>query len=49
MHIPGSYILLIFLTVFAAVILLLLHLTKLGLLIHQRFRTSRTAACFSFR
>jgi hypothetical protein len=36
MHIPGSYILLIFLTVFAAVILLLLHLTKLGLLIHQK-------------
>ena len=36
MHIPGSYILLIFLTLFAAVILLLLHLTKLGLLIHQK-------------
>lgn len=36
MHIPGSYILLIFVTVFAAVILLLLHLTNLGLLIHQK-------------
>lgn len=36
MHIPGSYILLIFIAVFAAVILLLLHLTNLGLLIHQR-------------
>ena len=36
MHIPGSYILLIFVTLLAAVILLLLHLTKLGLLIHQK-------------
>jgi hypothetical protein len=35
MHIPGSWILLIFIAVFAAVILLLLHLTKLGLVIHQ--------------
>ena len=36
MHIPGSYILLLFVTVLATVILLLLHLTKLGLLIHQK-------------
>ncbi len=36
MHIRGSWILLIFITLFAAVILLLLHLTKLGLLIHQK-------------
>ena len=36
MHIPGSWILLIFLAVFMAVILLFLHLTKLGLVIHQK-------------
>ena len=36
MHIPGSWILLIFIAVFAAVILLFLHLTKLGLVIHQK-------------
>jgi hypothetical protein len=36
MHLPGSWILLIFVAAFAAVILLLLHLTKLGLLIHQK-------------
>ena len=36
MHIPGSWILLIFIAALAAVILLLLHLTKLGLLIHQK-------------
>src|SRR5271170_7560375 len=36
MHIPGSYILLMFIAALAAVILLLLHLTKLGLLIHQK-------------
>jgi hypothetical protein len=36
MHIPGSWILLIFVAVFAALILLLLHLTKLGLLVHQK-------------
>jgi hypothetical protein len=36
MHIPGSWILLIFVSVSTAVILLLLHLTKLGLLIHQQ-------------
>jgi len=36
MHIPGSWILLIFISVSTALILLLLHLTKLGLLIHQQ-------------
>ncbi len=36
MHIPGSYVLLILVIALAAVILLLLHLTKLGLLIHQK-------------
>jgi len=36
MHIPGSWILLIFVSVSTALILLLLHLTKLGLLIHQQ-------------
>src|ERR1700685_3466264 len=36
MHIPGSYILLIFVTLLAAVILLFLHLTKLCLLNHQK-------------
>src|ERR1700678_4079319 len=36
MHIPGSWILLIFIAVFTAVILLLLHLTELGLIIHQK-------------
>jgi hypothetical protein len=36
MHIAGSLILLIFLTIITALILLVLHLTKLGLLIHQR-------------
>jgi hypothetical protein len=36
MHIAGSYILLIFISLLTAVILLLLHLTKLGLLVHQR-------------
>jgi hypothetical protein len=36
MHLAGSTILLIFIAVFTAVILLLLHLTKLGLIIHQK-------------
>ncbi len=36
MHIAGSWILLIFVSVLIAVALLLLHLTKLGLLIHQQ-------------
>jgi hypothetical protein len=36
MHIAGSWILLIFVSVLTILILLLLHLTKLGLLIHQR-------------
>jgi hypothetical protein len=36
MHISGSWILLIFISVAAALLLLVLHLTKLGLLIHQR-------------
>ena len=36
MHVPGSWILLIFIVALTALILLLLHLTKLGLLIHQR-------------
>jgi hypothetical protein len=36
MHISGSWILLIFVSGSTAVILLVLHLTKLGLVIHQR-------------
>ncbi len=36
MHIAGSYVLLIFVALLTAVILLLLHLTNLGWLIHQR-------------
>jgi hypothetical protein len=36
MHIAGSWILLIFLGVFIALALLALHLTRLGLLIHQQ-------------
>jgi hypothetical protein len=36
MHIPGSWILLIFVSGSTALILLVLHLTKLGLVIHQR-------------
>src|SRR6202142_1953995 len=36
MHISGSWILLIFVTLSTAVILLVLHLTKLGLVIHQQ-------------
>ena len=36
MHVSGSWILLTFIGVLTVVILLLLHLTKLGLLIHQR-------------
>jgi len=36
MHISGSWILLIFVSVLTALILLLLHLTTLGLLIHQK-------------
>ena len=36
MHISGSWILLIFVTVTTALILLLLHLTKLGLLINEQ-------------
>lgn len=36
MHIAGSWILLIFLSITTALILLVLHLTKLGVLIHQR-------------
>lgn len=35
-HISGSWILLIFLSVTTVLILMVLHLTKLGLLIHQR-------------
>jgi hypothetical protein len=35
MHISGSWILLIFVTLSTALMLLVLHLTKLGLLIHQ--------------
>lgn len=36
MHIPGSWILLLFIVFLAAVTLLLLHLTKAGRLLHQR-------------
>ena len=36
MRLSGSWILLIFVSVTAALILLVLHLTKLGMLIHQR-------------
>jgi len=36
MHIPGAWILLIFVTFSTTGILLVLHLTKLGLLIHQQ-------------
>ncbi|MGB8477659.1 MAG: hypothetical protein WCE63_02310 [Acidobacteriaceae bacterium] len=36
MHISGAWILLIFICAVAAVMMLVLHLTKLGLLIHQR-------------
>jgi hypothetical protein len=36
MHIPGVWILLIFICAIAALMMLVLHLTKLGLLIHQR-------------
>ena len=36
MHIAGSLILLIFVGVVAAIILLLLHLTSLGLIVHQQ-------------
>jgi hypothetical protein len=36
MHIHGSWILLIFIALLTAIILLTLHLTKLGLVIHQR-------------
>ena len=36
MHIPGAWILLIFICAVAALMMMLLHLTKLVLLIHQR-------------
>jgi hypothetical protein len=36
MHLSGSWILLIFVAIVAVVILLVLHLTKLGVLIHQK-------------
>jgi hypothetical protein len=36
MHLSGSWILLIFVSATTALILLVLHLTKLGVLIHQR-------------
>jgi len=36
MHIPGSWILLIFITLTTALILLVLHLTRLGRIIHQQ-------------
>lgn len=36
MHLSGSWILLLFVGAMSALILLVLHLTKLGLLIHQR-------------
>jgi hypothetical protein len=36
MHLSGSWILLIFVSATSALILLVLHLTKLGVLIHQR-------------
>lgn len=36
MHIPGSWLLLIFVVVASAVILLLLHRTRLGSLVHQQ-------------
>lgn len=36
MHIPGSWILVIFAGLMAAAALLLLHLTRIGLVIHQR-------------
>ena len=36
MHIPGSWILLLFILLATAVVLLLLHLTKAGELLHQR-------------
>ncbi|HEX8926201.1 MAG TPA: hypothetical protein VF786_10440 [Terriglobales bacterium] len=35
MHIAGTYILLIFVAVLIAIVLLVLHLTEVGLLIHQ--------------
>jgi hypothetical protein len=36
MHIPGSWILLIFVGLMAAAALLLLHLTKIGVILHQQ-------------
>jgi hypothetical protein len=36
MHLPGSWILLIFVAVSSALILMVLHQTKLGRIIHQR-------------
>ena len=36
MHIPGSWILLLFVIVLAAVALILLHLTEVGRILHQR-------------
>lgn len=36
MHIPGSWILLIFAGILTAVILLVLHFTRLGLIVHQQ-------------
>ncbi len=36
MHIPGSWILLIFIVALTIVILLVLHFTKLGMIIHQQ-------------
>jgi hypothetical protein len=36
MHIPGSWILLIFIAVLTLVILLVLHFTELGMIIHQQ-------------
>lgn len=36
MHIPGSWLLLIFIAVASAIILLVLHLSRLGRLVHQQ-------------
>jgi hypothetical protein len=36
MHIPGSWILLIFVALMAIAALILLHLTKIGVILHQR-------------
>ena len=47
MHIPGSWILLIFVGLMAAAALLLLHLTKIGVILHQQIPDRRPASCAS--